>query len=83
MGPDIEINLSGTSFSSKRMSNYWLDQWPKGKISNIVSLAVFHSSASRHAHYTTAKGGVVTFTISLIQEVAPISIKVTANAQAC
>ena len=76
----IEINLTGTFLFSKRMVNYWLERQAKGKIVNIVSQAAFHGSTSGHAHYAAAKGGVVTFTVSLAREVAPYGINVTAVA---
>ncbi|NLB51270.1 MAG: 3-oxoacyl-ACP reductase FabG [Clostridiaceae bacterium] len=76
----IEINLTGTFLFSKRVVNYWLSRRARGKIINIVSQAAFHGSTSGHAHYAAAKGGVVTFTISLAREVAPFGINVTAVA---
>ena len=51
-----------------------------GKIINIVSQAAFHGSTSGHAHYASAKGGLVTFTVSLAREVAQYGINVTAVA---
>ncbi|HWQ31064.1 MAG TPA: SDR family oxidoreductase [Negativicutes bacterium] len=51
-----------------------------GKIINIVSQAAFHGSTSGHAHYGAAKGGVVTFTVSLAREVAKYGINVVAVA---
>jgi 3-oxoacyl-[acyl-carrier protein] reductase len=46
----------------------------------VVSQAAFHGSTSGHAHYAAAKGGVVTFTVSLAREVARHGINVTAVA---
>ena len=68
----IEINLTGTFMFSKRLVNYLLNRKARGKIINIVSQAAFHGSTSGHAHYAAAKGGVVTFTVSLAREVAPM-----------
>ncbi|HHU48479.1 MAG: SDR family NAD(P)-dependent oxidoreductase [Caldicoprobacterales bacterium] len=76
----IEINLTGTFMFSKRLVNYLLNRKARGKIINIVSQAAFHGSTSGHAHYAAAKGGVVTFTVSLAREVAPHGINVTAVA---
>lgn len=76
----ININLTGTFLFSKRLVNYLLDRKARGKIINVVSQAAFHGSTSGHAHYAAAKGGVVTFTISLAREVAPHGINVTAVA---
>lgn len=76
----IKINLTGTFLFSKRIVNYLIGEKSKGKIINIVSQAAFHGSTSGHAHYAAAKGGVVTFTISLAREVARHNINVTAVA---
>ncbi|MGI6777125.1 MAG: SDR family NAD(P)-dependent oxidoreductase [Acetivibrionales bacterium] len=76
----IRINLTGTFMFSKRVVNYLIGKKSKGKIINIVSQAAFHGSTSGHAHYAAAKGGVVTFTVSLAREVARYGINVTAVA---
>lgn len=76
----IRINLTGTFMFSKRMVDHLLDRAGRGKIINIVSQAAFHGSTSGHAHYAAAKGGVVTFTVSLAREVAKYGINVTAVA---
>ena len=76
----IRINLTGTFMFSKRMVDHLLARNSKGKIINIVSQAAFHGSTSGHAHYAAAKGGVVTFTVSLAREVAKHGINVTAVA---
>ncbi len=76
----IKINLSGPFYFSKRIVNHLIETNRKGKIVNIVSQAAFHGSTSGHAHYAAAKGGLVTFTVSLAREVAPYGINVTAVA---
>ncbi len=76
----VRINLTGTFMFSKRMVDHLLGRNGKGKIINIVSQAAFHGSTSGHAHYAAAKGGVVTFTVSLAREVAKYGINVTAVA---
>lgn len=76
----VKINLSGPFYFSKRVVNYLVDKGRKGKIINIVSQAAFHGSTSGHAHYAAAKGGLVTFTVSLAREVAKYGINVTAVA---
>jgi 3-oxoacyl-[acyl-carrier protein] reductase len=76
----VRINLTGTFMFSKRMVNHLMDRKSKGKIINVVSQAAFHGSTSGHAHYAAAKGGVVTFTVSLAREVAKYGINVTAVA---
>lgn len=76
----VRINLTGPFMFSKRVVKHLIDRKSKGKIINIVSQAAFHGSTSGHAHYAAAKGGLVTFTISLAREVAKYGINVTAVA---
>jgi len=76
----IAINLKGPYLFSKKMVNHLLERKSKGKIINMVSQAAFHGSTSGHAHYAAAKGGLVTFTISLAREVAKDGINVVAVA---
>lgn len=76
----VKINLTGPFMFAKRVVNHFIDNKIKGKIINIVSQAAFHGSTSGHAHYAAAKGGLVTFTISLAREVAKYGINVTAVA---
>ena len=76
----VKINLTGPYMFAKRAVNNFIDNKIKGKIINIVSQAAFHGSTSGHAHYAAAKGGLVTFTVSLAREVAKYGINVTAVA---
>lgn len=76
----VKINLTGPFMFSKRVVQHLISRKSKGKIINIVSQAAFHGSTSGHAHYAAAKGGVVTFTVSLAREVAKYGINVTAVA---
>lgn len=76
----VEINLTGPYMFAKRAVNSFIDNKVKGKIINIVSQAAFHGSTSGHAHYAAAKGGLVTFTVSLAREVAKYGVNVTAVA---
>ena len=76
----VRINLTGPFMFSKRVVNHFIGNKIKGKIVNIVSQAAFHGSTSGHAHYAAAKGGLVTFTVSLAREVAKYGINVTAVA---
>jgi len=76
----VKINLTGPFMYSKRAVTHFIDNKVKGKIINIVSQAAFHGSTSGHAHYAAAKGGLVTFTVSLAREVAQYGINVTAVA---
>lgn len=76
----IKINLTAPFYLSKRVVKHLIGRKSKGKIINIVSQAAFHGSTSGHAHYAAAKGGLVTYTISLAREVAKYGINVTAVA---
>ncbi len=76
----VRINLTGPFMFSKRMIKHLIERKSQGKIINIVSQAAFHGSTSGHAHYASAKGGLVTFTVSLAREVAKYGINVNAVA---
>ncbi len=76
----VRINLTGPFLFSKRVVNRMIALKRGGRIINIVSQAAFHGSTSGHAHYAAAKGGLVTFTVSLAREVAQYGINVTAVA---
>lgn len=76
----VRINLTGPFMFSKRMVKHLIERKSTGKIINIVSQAAFHGSTSGHAHYAAAKGGLVTFTVSLAREVAKYGINVNAVA---
>lgn len=76
----VRINLTGPFMFSKRVVNHFIRNNTKGKIVNIVSQAAFHGSTSGHAHYAAAKGGLVTFTVSLAREAAKHGINVNAVA---
>lgn len=76
----VRINLTGPFMFSKRVVDHFIERKSKGKIINIVSQVAFHGSTSGHAHYAAAKGGLVTFTVSLAREVAKYGINVTAVA---
>ncbi len=72
----LKINLTGPFMFSKRVVQHLIGRKSPGKIINIVSQAAFHGSTSGHAHYAAAKGGLVTFTVSLAREVAKHKINV-------
>ena len=76
----VKINLTGPFLFSKRVVQHLIGRKSPGKIINIVSQAAFHGSTSGHAHYAAAKGGLVTFTVSLAREVAKYGINVVAVA---
>jgi 3-oxoacyl-[acyl-carrier protein] reductase len=76
----LAVNLTGPFRTCREAVRRWLASGRRGSIINIVSQAAFHGSTSGHAHYASAKGGLVTFTISLAREVAAHGIRVNAVA---
>lgn len=76
----VAVNLTGPFLTCREAVRRWLAAGRGGRIVNIVSQAAFHGSTSGHAHYAAAKGGLVTFTVSLAREVAPQGIHVNAVA---
>ena len=74
----IDVNLTGHFILSRNFSCYLLDEKRKGKIVNIVSFAGFIGSTTGHAHYASAKAGLIAFTKSLARELGPDGINVNA-----
>ncbi|MEE8556668.1 MAG: SDR family NAD(P)-dependent oxidoreductase, partial [Myxococcota bacterium] len=70
----IAINLTGTFLFSKAAGIVMRDQ-KRGSIINISSTAGVHGSPAM-AHYGAAKAGVINFTRSLADELAPHNIRV-------
>lgn len=76
----LDINLTSPFVLCREMVNHLKAEGRKGKIVNMVSQAAFHGSTSGHAHYAASKAGLVTFSISLAREVAPLGINVNCAA---
>jgi 3-oxoacyl-[acyl-carrier protein] reductase len=76
----MTVNLESPFILCRDFVNLLLAENKKGKIINITSQAAFYGSTSGHAHYAASKGGMVSFTISLAREVAPLGINVNAIA---
>lgn len=72
----MDINLIAPFILCRNFVNQCKAEGKKGKIVNMTSQAAFHGSTSGHAHYAASKAGLVTFTISLAREVAPLGINV-------
>ena len=72
----MDINLIAPFILCRNFVNQCKAEGKKGKIVNMTSQAAFHGSTSGHAHYAASKAGLVTFTISLAREVAPMGINV-------
>ncbi|GAK50454.1 3-oxoacyl-(Acyl-carrier-protein) reductase [Candidatus Moduliflexus flocculans] len=73
----IDINLTGTFLFSKRVAQYMLASKIKGRIINTTSKSGFTYSTGGHAHYASAKAGVIMFTKALAREISPYGINVT------
>ncbi len=74
------LNLEVPYILSRIFVHHLLERKAKGKIINIVSQAAFHGSTTGHAHYASAKAGLVTFMISQAREVAKYGININAVA---
>lgn len=70
----IGINLDGTFYFCRAIQPIMRDG---GSIVNIASMAA-HRGSFQHAHYSAAKGAVLSLTRSLALEVAPRNIRVNA-----
>ncbi len=74
----IRVNLTGAFLLSKRAVAHFVASGRKGRIINIVSITSVQGSATGHAHYAAAKGGLLAFTYSLAHEAARHGITVNA-----
>lgn len=76
----IYMNLEVPYILSRMMVNHLLERKEKGKIVHIVSQAAFHGATTGHAHYASAKAGLVAFMISQAREVIRYGININAVA---
>jgi 3-oxoacyl-[acyl-carrier protein] reductase len=76
----LAVNLTGPFLTSREAVRRWTASGRKGRIVNVSSQAAFRGSTTGHADYASSKAGLVTFTISLAREVAPLGIHVNAVA---
>jgi NAD(P)-dependent dehydrogenase (short-subunit alcohol dehydrogenase family) len=72
----VNLNVKGTFLCSKAVAPHMIKN-RYGKIINISSVAAI-STGPPNIHYSTAKGGVLSFTIGLAGELAPYNICVNA-----
>ena len=72
-----DVNLKGTFLCCRAVSRYMIERGKGGKIINIASIMGRHGRA-RFAAYCASKFGVIGFTQSLAQELAPHHIHVNA-----
>ena len=75
----LAVNLSGTFYACKAASKSMMSR-RSGRIVNLTSIAAFRGARSGHAHYAAAKGGVLSLTRTLANELGPHGINVNAVA---
>lgn len=76
----LQVNLTGTFLTCREMVRRLKASGRGGRIVNVSSAAAFLGSTTGHAPYDASKGGMISFTISLAREVAPLGIAVNAVA---
>ena len=64
----IDVNLTGPFMLSKRACEHYKKMGLRGRIVNIVSKSAFAVNTEAHAHYVSAKGGLVLLTKALARE---------------
>jgi len=70
----IDVNLTGPFVLSKRACVYYKEAGIRGRIVNIVSKSGFTVNTEGHAHYVSAKGGLVLLTKALAREFSQYGI---------
>jgi len=70
----IDVNLTGPFMISKRACMYYREKGLRGRIVNIASKSAFAVNTPAHAHYVSAKGGIVLLTKALAREFSPYGI---------
>ncbi len=64
----IDVNLTGPFMLSKRACVHYKESGTRGRIVNIISKSAFAVNTEAHAHYVSAKGGLVLLTKALARE---------------
>ena len=72
----IDVNLTGPFMLSKRACLHYKQAGIRGRIVNIVSKSAFAVNTEAHAHYVSAKGGLVLLTKALAREFSKYGIVV-------
>ncbi len=70
----IDVNLTGPFMLSKRACVYYKEAGIRGRIVNIISKSAFAVNTEAHAHYVSAKGGLVLLTKALAREFSQYGI---------
>ena len=73
----IDLNLKSAFLCSKAVAGSMMER-KTGAIVNVSSIAGRTGGALGSIHYSTAKGGLITFTKGLAKELAPFGIRVNA-----
>jgi 3-oxoacyl-[acyl-carrier protein] reductase len=73
----LGANLTGTFLACREFLRRLEGKELPGRIVNVSSVSAFSGSTSGQAAYDASKGGIVSFTMSLAREIAPLGI--TAN----
>jgi len=73
----VDLNLKTAFLCSKSVTPSMMER-KTGAIINLTSIAGRNGGALGSIHYSTAKGGVITFTKGLAKELAPFGIRVNA-----
>ncbi|TVR91546.1 MAG: 3-oxoacyl-ACP reductase FabG [Spirochaetaceae bacterium] len=74
----LDVNLTGHFLCAREFVRHKSPTQSGGRITNIVSFAGFLGSTTGHAHYASAKAGLVALTKSLAKEFCPHGILVNA-----
>ncbi len=72
----IDINLTGPFMFSKRACKHFVQKGIRGRVVNIISKSAYAVNTPAHAHYVSAKGGLVLLTKAFAREFSPYGIVV-------
>ncbi len=70
----IDVNLTGPFLLSKRACVYYKKAGIRGRVVNITSKSAYAVNTEAHAHYVSAKGGLVLLTKALAREFSQYGI---------
>jgi len=73
----LDLNLKSAFLCSQAVARSMMDR-KRGTIINVSSVAGRNGGALGSIHYSTAKGGLITFTKGLAKEMAPYGVRVNA-----
>ena len=76
----IDINLNGPFMLCRRVARHMVDAGIKGSIINLSSKSGITYNTGGHAHYASAKAGIIMMTKTLARELLPYGIRTNAIA---